>query len=101
MSFGRRELLVAAVAVVITAAGLVALTLGSLRGAIGALLVLMLGSLLLHVLSLRHVALRQKSLDRIEQKLDVVARRVVTESEATGRELGLQIEALRQQLRHE
>ena len=101
MSFGRRELLVAAAATVVTMAGLVALALGSVHLALAALLVLLLGSVLLQVLSLRHVALRQKSLDRVEQKLDAVARRVVTESEATGRELSGQIDALRQELRHE
>ena len=65
------------------------------------MILLLLLTVALQLQALRHTALRQQSLDRLEQKLDVVARRVVTEAEATGRELGGRIDDLAVELRRQ
>jgi hypothetical protein len=72
-----------------------------IEGALAALILLVLLAIALQLQALRRIQLRQQSLDRLEQKLDVVARRVVTEAEATGRELGGRIDALAAELRRQ
>ena len=55
--------------------------------AAAAVILLALISIGLQLWVLRRIALRQQSLDRIERKMDVVARRVVTESQALTAEI--------------
>ena len=87
MKVTRRE------AVILGIAGLVGLfgAWSAVRGAYAcaavAVIVLVLLSIALQLWVLRRIALRQASLDRVERKMDVVARRVVTESEALTAEL--------------
>ena len=97
----RRKILIASAAAVVAAAGLGAAFTGFTEYALAALILLVLLSVALQLQALRRVELRQQSLDHLEQKLDVVARRVVTESEAAGRELGGRIDALAAELRRQ
>lgn len=85
---------------VLGAALVLALLLGSWRwslGLLGALTVLLAGVVLM---ALRHLEARNAAdLDRLERKIDNLALRVVTESQATHRELGGLIEELGSTLR--
>jgi len=101
MTLARRKVLIAGAATVIAAAGIASAFTGFIEGALAALILLVLLTIALQLQALRRVQLRQQSLDRLEQKLDVVARRVVTESEATGRELGGRIDELSAELRRQ
>lgn len=101
MKLSAREALIAGTSGLIALAGAWAAWAGSVAGAVAALILLAMVSILLHLWVLRRVALRQQSLDRIEQKLDVVARRVVTESEATARELGERLDGLAEEIRRD
>ncbi|HUQ00026.1 MAG TPA: hypothetical protein VM093_06140 [Aeromicrobium sp.] len=87
MRLAPREALVLAMSGVIAGAGAWAAWTGAMKGALIALTLLALLSIALQLWVLRRVALRQQSLDRLERKLDVVARRVVTESEALSAEI--------------
>lgn len=97
----RGKVMIAGAASVVAAAGIVAVATGFSDLAVIALILLALLIVLLQLQALRKVELRQKGLDRMEQKLDVVARRVVTEAEATGRELGGRIDGLAAELRRD
>lgn len=101
MKLARRKLLTAVAATVVAAAGVGAAFTGFVEGAIAALILLALLVVALQLQALRRIDLRQRSLDRLEQKLDVVARRVVTEAESTGRELGGRIDELSAELRRQ
>jgi hypothetical protein len=101
MKLARRKVLIAAAATVVAAAGLGAAFTGFTGGALAALILLVLLAIALQLQALRRIDLRQRSLDRLEQKLDVVARRVVTEAEATGRELGGRLDDLAAELRRQ
>jgi len=101
MKLARRKVLVAGAAAVVAAAGLGAAFTGFIAGALAALILLALLAIALQLQALRRVELRQQSLDRLEQKLDAVARRVVTEAEATGRELGGRIDDLAAEFRRQ
>jgi uncharacterized membrane protein YcjF (UPF0283 family) len=87
MKLAPREALVAAASGLVAVGGIWAAWVGLVTGAVIALTVLALASIVLQLWVLRRVALRQQSLDRVEQKLDVVARRVITESEALSAEI--------------
>ena len=94
---------VAAVVVGAVCAGLVlAIALDSWRWSLGLLgaLTLLLAGLVLMVVR-RQGEAQKVALERIEQKIDSLAVRVVTESEATNRELGGLIEELGSSLRRE
>ena len=101
MKLARRKVLIAGAATVVAAAGIGAAFAGFFDGALAALILLALLVVALQLQALRRLDLRQHSLDRLEQKLDVVARRVVTEAEATGRELGGRIDELSAELRRQ
>jgi len=101
MKLARRKVLIGGAATVVAAAGLGAAFTGFTECALAALILLVLLTIALQLQALRRVELRQQSLDRLEQKLDVVARRVVTEAEATGRELGGRIDELAAELRRQ
>ena len=101
MKLVRRKALVAGAATVVAGAGIGAAFSESIEGALAALILLVLLTVALQLQALRRVQVRQQSLDRLEQKLDVVARRVVTEAEATGRELGGRIDELSAELRRQ
>jgi len=101
MKLGPRKVLMAGAATVVAAAGIGTALSGFAEGALAALILLVLVTIVLQLQALERVQLRQQSLDRLEQKLDVVARRVVTEAEATGRELGGRIDELTAELRRE
>lgn len=101
MKLARRKVLIASAATVVAAAGIGSALTGFVEGAIVALILLVLLAIALQLQALRRVQLRQQSLDRLERKLDVVARRVVTEAEATGRELGGRIDDLSAELRRQ
>ena len=87
MKLGPRKTLIAGAAILVAAAGIGTALAGFLAGALAALILLVLVTIVLQLQALERVQLRQRNLDRLEQKLDVVARRVVTEAEATAREL--------------
>lgn len=97
----RRKALIAGAAMVVAAAGIGSAFAGSIEGAIVSVILLLLLTVALQLQALRRITLRQQSLDRLEQKLDVVARRVVAEAEATGRELGGRIDDLAVELRRQ
>jgi hypothetical protein len=99
MNLVGRKGLIAVVATVVAAAGIGAALAERFDLALAALTLLVLVAIALQLQALRRIDLRQRSLDRLEQKLDVVSRRVVTESEATGRELGGRIDELAAELR--
>lgn len=99
MNLAGRKVLIAGAATLVAAAGLGAAFTGFTDGALAALILLVLLAIALQLQALRRIELRQQSLDRLEQKLDVVARRVVTEAEATGRELGGRLDDLAAELR--
>jgi hypothetical protein len=101
MKLVRGKALIAGAATVVTAAGIGSAFAGFIEGAIAAVTLLVLLTVALQLQVLRRIEVRQRSLDRIEQKLDVVARRVVTEAEATGRELGGRIDDLAAELRRQ
>jgi len=101
MKLARRKVLIAGAAAVVAAAGLGAAFTGFIEGTLAALIVLVLLAIALQLQALRRIELRQRGLDRLEQKLDVVARRVVTEAEATGRELGGRLDELAADLRRD
>ena len=98
MSLTRKEQLVAAVAAVLALGILVAVLLGSWRWSVvlGTVLALLITAVIL--VSLRRQdamrAAHAKRLKRLERKIDNLALRVVTESQATHRELGGLIEEL-------
>jgi hypothetical protein len=95
MNLTRRETL-AAIAVSATAAGLaVAIFADSWQWSMGfvGVLILLVSGVILRIFG-RQDALRAASLERIEHKVDNLALRVVTESQATHRELGGLIEEL-------
>ena len=101
MKLAGRKVLIAGAATVAAAAGVVSAFVDFIEGALAALILLVLLAIALQLQALRRIQLRQQSLDRLEQKLDVVARRVVTEAEATGRELGGRIDGLAAELRRQ
>ena len=101
MKLAGRKVLIAGAATVVATAGVVSAFVDFIEGALAALILLVLLAIALQLQALRRIQLRQQSLDRLEQKLDVVARRVVTEAEATGRELGGRIDALAAELRRQ
>jgi hypothetical protein len=95
MSSTRKELLAAAVAGVLALGLLVAILMDSWRWSLGLLGALMvaLAAVITVVLRRQDVA-RSADLERLERKIDNVAFRVVTESQATHRELSGLIEQL-------
>ncbi len=99
MNLVGRKALIAVVATLVAVAGIGAALIGRRDLALAVLTLLVLVAIALQLQALRRIDLRQRSLDRLEQKLDVVSRRVVTESEATGRELGGRIDELAAELR--
>jgi hypothetical protein len=101
MKLTGRKVLVAGAATVVAAAGIAAAFSDFIAGALAAIILLVLLTVALQLQALRRVDWRQQSLDRLEQKLDVVARRVVTEAESTGRELGGRIDSLSAELRNQ
>jgi hypothetical protein len=101
MKKARRKVLIASAATVLAAVGLGAAFTGFTEYALAALILLVLLTIALQLQALRRVELRQQGLDRLEQKLDAVARRVVTEAQAAGRELGGRIDELAAELRRE
>jgi hypothetical protein len=101
MTLARRKVLIAGAATVVAAAGLGAVFTGFATYALAAVILLVLLAIALQLEALRRVELRQQSLDRLEQKLDAVARRVVTEAEATGRELAGRIDDLAAEIRQQ
>ena len=101
MKLARRKVLIAGAAAAVAVAGLGAAFTGFIEGTLAALIVLVLLAIALQLQALRRIELRQRSLDRLEQKLDVVARRVVTEAEATARELGGRLDELAADLRRD
>lgn len=101
MNLAGPKVLIAGAATVVAAAGVAAAFAGFVPGALAALILLVLATIALQLQALRKVELRQQGLDRLEKKLDTVARRVVTESEATGRELSGRIDELSAQLRRQ
>jgi|EndMetStandDraft_3_1072993.scaffolds.fasta_scaffold1076039_2 hypothetical protein len=101
MKLARRKVLIAGAATLVAAAGIGAALTGAIEGALAALILLVLVAIALELQALRRIDLRQQSLDRLEQKLDAVARRVVIEAEATGRELGGRIDDLSNELRRQ
>lgn len=101
MNLAGRKMLIASAATVVAVAGMASAFTGHTEGAFAALLLLVFLTIALQLQALRRVELRQRGLDRIEQKLDAVARRVVTESEATGHELGARIDDLAAEVRRQ
>ena len=101
MKLVRGKALIAGAATVVAAAGIGSAFSGSIESAIAAVILLVLLTVALQLQALRRIEVRQRSLDRLEQKLDVVARRVVTEAEATGRELGGRLDDLAAELRRQ
>ncbi len=99
MKLARPKGLLAGVACVVAAVGIGAAFLDVVAGALSALILLVVLTIALQLQALRRIEVRQASLDRLEQKLDVVARRVVSEAEATGRDLGGRIDELAEELR--
>lgn len=99
MKLARPKGLLAGAACVVAAVGIGATFLDVVAGALSALILLVVLTIALQLQALRRIEVRQASLDRLEQKLDVVARRVVSEAEATGRELGGRIDELAEELR--
>lgn len=99
MKLGPKEVLVALVSVALALGGGWAIMIDSARGALAALLGLALMCVALLIMALRRVAMRQALLHRIENKIDSLARRVVTESEASTRELSGHIDELARQAR--
>lgn len=87
MRLAPREAVILALSALIAGGGAWAAFTGAIAGAIVGATLLALVSIVLQLWVLRRVALRQQSLDRLERKLDVVARRVVTESEALAAEI--------------
>jgi membrane protein implicated in regulation of membrane protease activity len=99
MKLTRKEQLATAVAAVLGVGLVVALLLGSWRWSlalVAALMVLLSGVILLALR--RQDSTRKADFERIERKIDNLALRVVTESQATHRELGGLIEELRTSL---
>ena len=101
MKLARRKVLIAGAATVVGAAGLVAAFTGFTTYALAVVILLLLLTIALQLQALRRVELRQQNLDRLEQKLDTVARRVVTEAEGTVRELGGRLDGVAEELRRE
>jgi hypothetical protein len=100
MNLTHRETL-AAIAVGATAVGLtVAIVLESWQWSMGfvGMLMLLLSGVILRIFG-RQDAMRAAALERIEHKVDHLALRVVTESQATHRELGGLIEELGRAMR--
>lgn len=95
MKVTRTKLLAAVAAGALAAALVVALVLGSWRWslALTALLVILVGAAVVLVVR-RSTATVTADLERIERKIDHLALRVVTESQATHRELSGLIEEL-------
>lgn len=89
-----KEALAGLVIAVLAGAGIWAEVAGDSSVAVVALLILMSGVAALQLVVLRRVALREKRLSRIEEKLDVLSRRVITEAEASSREILGRIDAL-------
>lgn len=102
MTLTRKEMAVAAMAGASVVALAVAVLLDSWRWSVGLLGALMLLLTALILLALRRQdATRTADLERIEHKIDNVAQRVVTESQATHRELSGLIEELGAALRRD
>lgn len=100
MKLSRKEQLAAALAGAASVAVVVALLLDSWPwslGLIGALMVLLTGIVLMTLR--RQEARRKADLERLERKIDNLALRVVTESQATHKELSGLIEELGSTLR--
>lgn len=95
----RKEKVILAAALVVTALGVWAEAVGAVRYALVALMGLVLGVTALQLIALRRVAMREDRLDRMEAKLDALARRLITESEALSRDLGGQFDALAAEVR--
>ncbi len=95
MNLTRKEKLAAAAAAALAAGLVLALVLDSWRWSVGLLgaLVLLVGAVVMLALR-RQDTIRTGHLDRIERKVDNLALRVVTESQAMHRELGGLIEEL-------
>jgi hypothetical protein len=95
MRLTRKEKLACATVGALVAAIAIALILDSWRWSLALLgaLVLLVGAVIVLVLR-RHTATLRGDLARIEQKIDHLALRVVTESQATHRELSGLIEEL-------
>jgi hypothetical protein len=102
MRLSRKEKLACATIGALVVALAVALVLNSWAWSLGLLgaLVLLVGAVIVLVLR-RHTATLRGDLARIEQKIDHLALRVVTESQATHRELGGLIEELGTTLRQD
>ena len=100
MNFTRKEMLAAATAAVLGIGLALALLLDSWRWSLAflAALVLLVGAVVMFALR-RQDTMRTGDLDRIERKVDNLALRVVTESQATHRELSGLIEELGSTLR--
>lgn len=100
MSLTPKEMLAAVVAAALSVSLALSIVFDSWRWSLGSLgaLVLMLSSVLFMSLK-RQDATRTAALDRIERKIDNLALRVVTESQATHRELGGLLEELGRTLR--
>lgn len=100
MNLTRKETLAAVVIAVLSVSLGLAIGLESWRWSLGSIgaLVLMLSGVILMSLK-RQDATRTAALDRIERKIDNLALRVVTESQATHRELGGLLEELGRTLR--
>ena len=99
MKLSRKEVVILATAVAVTALGGWAASVGATRFALVALMGLVLGVTAIQLVAIRRVTLRQEQLDRLEAKMDAVSRRVITEAEALSREWAAQFEALAAELR--
>ena len=99
MNLTRKERLILATALVLTALGVWAEMVGELRYALVVLMGLVLGVTALQLVAIRRVSKREERLDRLEAKIDALSRRVITESEGLSRELGGQLDALAAEVR--
>lgn len=100
MNLSRKEQAAAAVAGALSVGLLLAIVLDSWQWSlafVGALMLVLAGVILMTLR--RHDATRKADLGRIEQKIDTLAVRVVTESQATHHELSGLIEELGSNLR--
>ena len=100
MRLTRTEIVAAVAAAVLGIALITAILMDSWQWSLAALaaLTVLLAAVILLVLR-RHDATRSADLERLERKIDNVALRVVTESQATHRELSGLIEQLGADLR--
>jgi membrane protein implicated in regulation of membrane protease activity len=100
MNLTRKEQAAAAVAAALSVGIVLAIVLDSWQWSLAfvSALMLVLAAVILMTMR-RHDATRTADLERIERKIDNLALRVVTESQATHRELGGLIEELGSNLR--